>query len=188
MKKIVTLLISMLCYSLGYSQDRTFSYIGLAQSEAEIKTIAEATHKTLFIADNKVYSIGGDCICRLLDGDSNNRNDDGDNSNRLNDGTTGNRKSGGEIADRSAKGKRNKRDKNGDKNNRDKNGDENDRDADGDINNRNADGSISEGTRCSCSTRGKILLYTREKIKSNNAKIYYQGKYFSNKHFKIIQL
>ncbi|MBE5320426.1 hypothetical protein IM793_14770 [Pedobacter sp. MR2016-19] len=188
MKKILTLLISMLCYSAGYCQDRTFSYIGLANNDAEIKTIADTTHKTLFIAGNKVYSIGGDCICRLLDGDGNDRDDDGDNNSRLNDGAAGSRKSGGEIADRRTKGKGNKINKNGDKNNRDKDGNENDRDTNGDINNRNADGNIMEGTRCSCSKRGKILLYTREKVKITNAKIYYQGKYFSNKHFKIIQL
>lgn len=73
MKKILTLLISVLYYSIGYCLDRTFSYIDFVNTEAEIKTIADTTHKTLFVVNNKLYSIGSDCICRLLDGDNDDR-------------------------------------------------------------------------------------------------------------------
>lgn len=178
----------MLCYSIGYCQDRTFSYIGLANSEDEIKKIAETTHKALFITNNKVYSIGGDCIGRLLDGNINDRENDGDNDERFKDGNNNDRNKGGDVADRKRKGKNNNRNKRGDNNDRDNDGDSNNRNQGGDVDTRSLDGAIGTGTGCSIAKNGKVLLYTRQTIDSKKAKILLGGKYFDKKYFKIIQL
>jgi hypothetical protein len=179
MKKLFVFLILLAVAKLNYCQDRTFSYLGEISNSDEVKKIADSLHKPLLVVGIKVYAIGSNCITRALSGDVNDRDGDGDANDRLNDGENNERKSGGDIRDRKRKGR---------KSARDKDGDTNDRDEDGDVNARNADGSISQGTRCSISKKGKLLLYTREKISSKKAKIYFINKYFSNKHFKIIEL
>jgi hypothetical protein len=189
MHKNFLLIILFLFSVVIYGQDREFSYQGTYKDEKDLKNIAERWNKPLLVtADKKVYTIGSDCISRLLDGNINDRNKSGSGDER---------NKGGDVGYRSSKGKKNKRDKNGDDNDRnnnggdndrDKNGDDNDRDKNGDMDTRNSDGTVSNGPRCSTAKNGKVLLYTRQDISSKNASIYYKENFFNNKYFKIIKL
>jgi hypothetical protein len=188
-KKTLLVFVLSLCLFITKAQDKTFSYLGEFASNGEIKKLADSLKKPLLINGTKVYTIGTSCISRMLDGDANDRDDDGDASgDRDKDGNINNRNSGGAVGDRKDNGKANKRKKKGGANDRDKDGDVSDRDEDGDVNDRNADGKIIEGTRCSTTKKGKLLLYTRQKISSSKAQIYYKDRYFNNRYFKIIQL
>lgn len=200
----------------SFSQDREFSFIGNYTDEKNLRVIADSIRKPLLVtSDKKVYSIGSDCITRLLDGNindrdndgdignrkkkggNNNRNKDGDDNGRNKTGSGDERSKGGDIAYRNKKGNKNKRNKNGDDNDRNSNGNDNDRnkggddderDKSGDADSRNSDGAISIGPRCSIAKNGKVLLYTRQDISSKEANIYYKDQFFNNKYFKIIQL
>jgi hypothetical protein len=188
MKKIFLLTILLFQLTFVFGQDRTFSYVDKYENDEKLKLLAESINKPLLITENKIYSIGSDCLTRLFDNNINERNDDGDSNERFKDGENDERKKGGDIAYRTKKSKKNKRNKDGNSNDRDDDGDVNNRNSDGNSNNRNADGLISDGPRCSYTKNGKILLYTRQEINSKKAKIYYNNKYFSNKYFKIIKL
>ncbi len=189
MTRFLILICSLLFYSISVkSQDYTFSFIKEIKSENEIATLADSIKKPLLITGNKVYSIGSNCISRLLDGSIDDRDNDGDSDNRLKNGDNDERNKGGATADRKKKGGLNKRNKKGNNNDRDKDGDNDKRDIDGDSDSRNVDGTVGEGTRCSVAKNGKLLLYTRQKISVKTSKIFFNQKFFSNKYFKIIQL
>ena len=172
-----------------------FSYLGKTHQLPALQKLDDSLRTPLLIYGDKVYAIS--CASRMLDGDNNDRDDDGNNMDRDDDGNSNKRSTAGAIGDRKKKGKakdRNKegktknRKKAGKKNKRQGEGDENDREDDGDANTRSSDGSLREGTRCSSSKKGKLLLYTREKMKQSDTKLLYKGKYFTNHYYKIIQL
>jgi hypothetical protein len=178
-KKILLLQLFIYLSTALIAQDKTFSYIMDIDNPDQIKLIADSLKKPLLISGNKIYAIGSKCINHLLDGTVNDRDDDGDVNDRDKDGGINGRKKGGDVSDRKRKGKSNKRNKDGDAN---------DRDSDGGTNNRDKDGSIGTGPRCEINTKGKLILYTRQKINKKKAQIYYKGNYFNYKSFKIIQL
>jgi hypothetical protein len=170
------------------AQDKLFSYWGEMSNKAQIQALGDSIKKPLFITGNKIYIIGSACITRDLGGDVNDRNDDGDANDRLNDGGANNRKNAGATAERKKKGNNKNRNKDGDANDRDEGGDANDRDEDGDANDRDIAGAKTLGARCSRTKSGKVLLYTRQDLKSSGAEIYYNHHFFNNKYFKIKQL
>ncbi|MFI5133256.1 MAG: hypothetical protein ACHQEB_02915 [Chitinophagales bacterium] len=206
--QVKCLLIILFLFNVAsYSQGRQFSYIGKYTDEKNLKVIADSLNIPLLVtSDNKVYSIGSECITRLMDGDindrdkegdvgdrkkkgsKNDRNNDGADNDRNKNGSSDERNKGGDVGYRNKKGNKNNRNKGGDDNDRNKNGDDNDRDKSGDADSRNSDGAVSNGPRCSVAKNGKILLYTRQDINSKEANIYYKEKFFNNKYFKIIQL
>lgn len=161
MKFNICFIFLVLLINISSAQDRLFSYIGKYSSENELKVIADSLKKPILVTGDKVYAIGSDCITRLFDGDSNDRNKDGSENDRDNDGNKNNRKNGG---------------------------DDNDRDKGGDEDVRNAAGAVANGPRCSTTKSGKILLYTRQDINSKNASVYYKEKFFNNKYFTLSEL
>ncbi|MEE1944971.1 hypothetical protein VRU48_07630 [Pedobacter sp. KR3-3] len=167
------------CPNLAKSQDFSFTFIKKFKDEKEIQAVADSLKTPLLITENKIYAIGGDCITRELGGDATGREEDGDQNNRDKDGNMNNREKGGGVGDRDKKGKASQRGKDGDILGRDKAGSTNQRDQ---------DGQSSIGTRCGVTKNGKLMLYTRESMNAKQTKIYYNGKYYSNKYYKIIQL
>lgn len=178
MKKNIFLLLLFFTNNLK-AQDKTFSYIGELQNDSTVKKIADSLKKPLLISGNKIYAIGSACITRLIDGDVNDRDDDGNINDRDKDDNANDRKKDGAISKRKKKGKNN---------NRDNDGDINDRENDADVNKRNNDGAVGAGSRCDITKKGKLLLYTRQKIETKEAYIFYKNQKFNNKSFKIIKL
>lgn len=188
MKIKILLIILFQVTHLAYGQDKIFSYLAKYEGQQQVKKIADSINKPLLVTKDKIYVIGSDCLTRLFDGNLDDRDKGGDSDNRYKDGNGNERNKGGGVADRNRKGKGNKRDKGGSNSDRDDDGDVNERNKGAGSDNRDAGGSIAEGPRCSYAKSGKILLYTRQEIKSSTAQIYYNNKYFSNKYFKIMQL
>jgi hypothetical protein len=186
-KAILIVFLFFSCLTV-FSQNNSFSYIGKFSNESELKAISDSLQLPLLVVNDEVYSIGSDCISRALDGNISDRDTDGANNNRNRLGANTERNKSGSTAERSKKGKKNNRKKDGENNDRNDDGTYNDRDIDGNSNNRNKSGAISEGVRCAIDKKGKLILYTRKKINTKTAKIYYHNSYFTNKHFKIIQL
>ena len=181
----------------SFSQGYDFVYYGPYSNDNELSRICDSLNSPLLVYDNKIYAIGGYCVSRLIDGTwndrdnegkSNRRNKKGDNNEREDGGDGNDRDAGGNVGYRKKKGSKNSREKGGDENGRDADGKADDRDADGDADARDADGKLSGLPHCSTAKNGKILLYTMKKINGKNATLYYKGKHFSNKYFKIIQL
>ncbi|OYU82855.1 MAG: hypothetical protein CFE24_13875 [Flavobacterium sp. BFFFF2] len=188
MKKKLSFLLFLFYFSFINAQDMTFSYVGKYENIEKLKQIADSINKPLLVTEDKIFSIGSDCLTHLFDGSINDRNSDGNSDDRYKDGDSDERKKGGGIVERTKKSNRNNRNKEGKFDERDEDGDVNDRYKDGASENRNSNGSISDGPRCSYSKNGKILLYTRQNINAKKSQIYYKNKFYSNKYFKIIQL
>ena len=181
----------------SFSQGYDFVYYGAYSTDKELDRVGDSLNGPLLVFEGKVYSIGSNCVSRLIDGSindrkkkggKNDRNSDGDENVRNSGGDEDNRDAGGNIGYRKKKGGKNGRDKDGNENDRNSGGDNDDRDADGDADSRDADGKLSGQPHCSTAKNGKILLYTNKKISSKNSTLYYKGKHFSSKYFKIIQL
>jgi len=174
------LIIFLFQFAFAYGQDKTFSYVGAYQSEENLKLLAESLKKPLLVSNNKVYAIGSDCITRDFGGNATGRDDDGDENDRYKNGVANNRDKSGGVGYRDKKGR---------SKDRDKEGNLIDRNKAGDANQRSQDGKMGlEGTRCGISKNGILLLYTREKINAKKTTIFFDGKHFSNKYYKIIKL
>lgn len=179
MRTKIMLLLFLQITSLVYGQDKIFSLLATYQGEQQVKQLSDSINKPLLVTKEKIYVIGSDCLTRLFDGNINDRKDDGNNDDRNNGGNADKREKGGGIGDRKRKAKNN---------NRNNDGDIDERNNGAGSDNRDAGGDIADGPKCSYTKSGKILLYTRQNIKSSEAKIYLNNRYFLNKYFKIIKL
>lgn len=179
MRKLLFLYVCCLLAARTYAQDNSFTLIGKFQNDIALAKLADSLKRPLLLFNTKIYAIGGDCITRDLGGNATGRDDDGDGNEREKDGGANSREKGGKIG---------YRDKKGNAKNRDKDGNLLDRDKAGSANQRDMDGRVGIGTRCGVTKGGKLVLYTREDISAKQTKIYYQGKYFTSKYYKIIQL
>jgi hypothetical protein len=188
MKIKVCVILLLLFAKTAYSQDYTFTFIENYNGQARLKRLSDSLGRPLLLSMNKVYSIGSNCITRLLNGELDDRDDDGDVDDRGNDGNANQRLKAGKNDERTKSGGVGDRQKKGKNNNRRKGGDDDDRDSSGDVDTRNLAGGIGLGNRCSVAKNGKVLLYTRQKMDSRNSTIFFHDKSFNNRYFKIIQL
>lgn len=186
MKKLITCTCFFLSFGFSHAQDFSFTFVKTFTDEKEIVSLYDSIKKPLLIFQNKIYAIGSDCTnYSLLDGTFNQRNKDGKtsrrnkggkNDQRFSDGDTDQRLAGGDIGERNKSGKSDKRRKGGKSDRRNKGGNSDD---------RNSGGTLSNAPRCEVSDNGKLVLYTRQEIKSKNAQIYYKHQFFNKKYFKI---
>ena len=187
-------------------QGSDFVYHSQYTNETELSRTSDSLNGPVLVYGGKIYAIGSLCVSRLIDGSLNDRDRDGksnrrkrkggknsrdnggDENDRDRNGDSDDRNGGGAVGYRKKKGGKNGRNKGGNENERNADGNSDDRDNDGDADSRDADGNISRQPHCSTAKNGKILLYTLKQISSKDATLYYKGKHFSNKYFKIIQL